>query len=412
MTASPNFEIRTRAADSQARTGTLRLAHGEVATPAFVPLATRGSVKTLEPRDVADLGYQMVLGNTFHLFLSPGQALMESYGGLGEFMRWPGPIITDSGGFQVFSMGHGSVADEIKGRARSGPGGGGRAGLSSSGAIISIEEDGVRFRSYRDGSVQFMSPETSMAMQGALRSDIALVFDECTPFHVTRDYTARSTERTHRWLERCLDWHAANGPEGQAVYGIVQGGVEPDLRRESAGVIAGSRAGGVAIGGSLGQNKEQMHEVVGWTTAELDRVASERPRHLLGIGDIDDLIIGVGMGIDTFDCAMPTRLARHGVAIVAEPEARWRVDLAKSRWKNSQEPIMDGCPCPTCRHGFTRGYLHYCARAGETTGPRLLTLHNLSFMSRLMADLRAAIDAGVLSEVSRQLLAGATPGDA
>ena len=410
MNAPPRFQIHTRAADSQARTGTLRLAHGEVATPAFVPLATRGSVKLLEPRDVADLGFEMVLGNTFHLFLSPGQALVESYGGLGEFMRWPGPIITDSGGFQVFSMGHGSVADEIKGRAKSGPGGGGRAGLSASGAILSIEEDGVRFRSYLDGSVQFMSPETSMAMQGALASDIALVFDECTPFHVTRSYTAASTQRTHRWLERCLDWHESHGPEGQVVYGIVQGGVEPDLRRESAELVGASRAGGVAIGGSLGQDKAQMSEVVSWTTSELDRVAFERPRHLLGIGDIDDLIIGVGLGIDTFDCAMPTRLARHGVAIVPDPDHRWRVDLAKARWRSSQEPIMEGCPCPTCAHGFTRGYLHYCARAGESTGPRLLTLHNLSFMSRLMADLRAAIDAGRLSEVSRRLLAGATPG--
>jgi queuine tRNA-ribosyltransferase len=410
VTASPNFHIHTRATDSQARTGTLALAHGEVATPAFVPLATRGSVKLLEPRDVADLGYDMVLGNTFHLFLSPGQELIEGYGGLGEFMRWPGPIITDSGGFQVFSMGHGSVADEIKGRAKSGPGGGGRAGLASSGAILSIEEDGVRFRSYLDGSVKFMSPETSMAMQGALRSDIALVFDECTPFHVTRDYTARSTERTHRWLERCLDWHAVSGPDGQVVYGIVQGGVEPDLRRESAEVVATSRAGGVAIGGSLGQNKEQMHEVVAWTTAALDRVAYARPRHLLGIGDIDDLIIGVGMGIDTFDCAMPTRLARHGVAVVPEPETRWRVDLAKARWKNSQEPIMEDCPCPTCTRGFTRGYLHYCSKTGETTGARLLTLHNLSFMARLMADLRTAIDAGRLADVSALLLAGAAPG--
>jgi queuine tRNA-ribosyltransferase len=412
VTASPSFQIHTRATDSQARTGTLKLAHGDVATPAFVPLATRGSVKTLEPRDVAALGLEMVLGNTFHLLLSPGPELMTAYGGLGEFMRWPGPIITDSGGFQVFSMGHGSVADEIKGRSRSGPGGGGRAGLNGSGSILSIEEDGVRFRSYRDGSLQFLSPETSMAMQAALASDIALVFDECTPFHVTREYTARSTERTHRWLERCLDWHEAHGPPHQLIYGIVQGGVEPDLRRASAEVIAGSRAGGVAIGGSLGQDKTQMQEVVGWTTAELDRVAEHRPRHLLGIGDIDDLIIGVGMGIDTFDCAMPTRLARHGVAIIPDPAGRWRVDLAKARWKDSQEPIMAGCECPTCAHGFTRGYLHYCAKAGETTGPRLLTLHNLSFMARLMADLRAAIDAGRLAEVSARLLGGAAPGSA
>jgi queuine tRNA-ribosyltransferase len=410
MTDGPSFSIHTRATDSQARTGTLNLAHGTVATPAFVPLATRGSVKTLDPSDVEALGYDMVLGNTFHLFLSPGRDLMRAYGGLGEFMRWKRPIITDSGGFQVFSMGHGSVADEIKGRSKSGPGGGGRTNRTTGGAILSIEEPGVRFRSYLDGSVQFLSPETSMEMQAALNSDIALVFDECTPFHVTRDYTAQSTERTHRWLERCLDWHEANGPRGQMVYGIVQGGVEPDLRRASTEVIATSRAGGVAIGGSLGQDKDQMHEVVGWTTAELDRVAYERPRHLLGIGDVDDLIVGVGMGIDTFDCAMPTRLARHGVAVVADPDARWRVDLAKARWKGSQEPIMEGCGCPACRQGVTRGYLHYCAKASETTGPRLLTLHNLHFLNTLMGDLRAAIDAGRLAEVSRRLLAGAVPG--
>jgi queuine tRNA-ribosyltransferase len=255
-----------------------------------------------------------------------------------------------------------------------------------------------------------MSPETSMEVQAALQSDIALVFDECTPFHVTRDYTARSTERTHRWLDRCLRWHELHGPEGQLVYGIVQGGIEHDLRTESAEVVAASDAFGVAIGGSLGQDKAQMHEVVGWSTEVLDRVALERPRHLLGIGDIDDLVSGVRQGIDTFDCAMPTRLARHGVAIVPEPDARWRVDLVKSRWRDSQEPVLDGCPCPTCAAGFTRGYLHYACRAGETTGPRLLTLHNLSYVGRLMADLRCAIDAQRLSEVADAFLNGAAPG--
>ena len=280
------FEIRTRATDSRARTGTLHLAHGDVQTPAFVPLATRGAVKTLEPRDVEALGYEMVLGNTFHLYLSPGAEALDDYGGLNEFMRWHRPIITDSGGFQVFSMGHGSVADEIKGRGRGG------AAAGSSGSILSISEEGVRFRSYIDGGERFMAPETSMAVQAALRSDIALVFDECTPFHVTRDYTARSTERTHRWLERCLDWHAANGPRDQLVYGIVQGGVELDLRTESAQTVAASRCGGVAIGGSLGQDKPQMHTVVDWSTAALEQTAPERPRHLLGIGDIDDLLVG------------------------------------------------------------------------------------------------------------------------
>ena len=391
------FDLRTQARDSRARTGTLRLAHGTVQTPAFVPLATRGAVKTLEPRDVAALGYEMVLGNTFHLLLSPGPELVADFGGLNEFMRWPAPIITDSGGFQVFSMGHGSVANEIKGRGRV---------TSSNGSIVSIEEDGVRFRSYLDGSSQFLSPETSMQVQAALRSDIALVFDECTPFHVSRDYTARSTERTHRWLDRCLRWHEQQGPPEQAVYGIVQGGVEQDLRLQSTETVAASTCDGIAIGGSLGQDKAQMHEVVSWTTAALERVAPERPRHLLGIGEIDDLIAGVELGIDTFDCAMPTRLARHGVALVPDPTARWRVDLVKSRWRQSHESLIDGCGCPACAGAFTRGYLNYLCRAHEQTGARLITLHNLHFIARLMTTLRRAIDEGRLAAVAAALRAG------
>jgi queuine tRNA-ribosyltransferase len=359
-------------------------------------------VKALEPDDVERLGYEMVLGNTFHLFLAPGAELVAEFGGLNEFMRWPRPIITDSGGFQVFSMGHGTVADEIKGRRG--------IAAEGAGAIVGIDEQGVRFRSYIDGSERFLSPEISMSVQAALGSDVALVLDECTPFHVTRDYTARSTERTHRWLERCLRWHAAEGPPAQAVYGIVQGGVEHDLRVESACVVAASGCDGIAIGGSLGQDKPQMYEVVSWTTRELERLAPGRPRHLLGIGDIDDLIAGVELGIDTFDCAMPTRLGRHGVAVVPEPAARWRVDLAKGRWAHDRGPILDGCPCPACAGGYSRAYIHYLLRAGELTGLRLVTLHNLSFVARLMEDLRAAIDAERLPAVAAALRAGAAPG--
>jgi queuine tRNA-ribosyltransferase len=399
------FTIAACSPTSRARRGTLHLAHGDVQTPTFVPLATRGAVKTLEPRDVAALGYEMVLGNTFHLFLAPGHELVAEMGGLNEFMRWDGPIITDSGGFQVFSMGYGSVADEIKGR-RGQPSG----ASDSNGTILAIEEEGVRFRSYLDGGERFMGPETSMTVQAALGSDIALVFDECTPFHVTREYTARSMDRTHRWLARCLDWHERHGPEGQVVYGIIQGGVEHDLRMVSTGAVAASRCDGIAIGGSLGQDKAQMHEVVDWTTAELDRVAPDRPRHLLGIGEIDDLIVGVRQGIDTFDCAMPTRLGRHGVALIPDPDGRWRVDLVKGRWRRSREPIMEGCPCPACSAGFSRGYLHYLLRAHELTGLRLVTLHNLSFMARVMADLREGIAGDRLDEVADALLAGAAPG--
>jgi queuine tRNA-ribosyltransferase len=395
------FTVRTRCSQSLARTGALHLTHGDVQTPAFVPLATRAAVKTLEPRDVAALGYEMVLGNTFHLLLAPGPELVARFGGLHEFMRWNQPIITDSGGFQVFSMGHGNVADEIKGRGRSREG---------TGTILSIAEEGVRFRSYVDGGERFLGPESSMEVQAALHSDIALVLDECTPFHVSRDYTARSTERTHRWLERCLRWHAEHGPRDQAVYGIVQGGVEDDLRRESAGAVAASSCDGIAIGGTLGRDKTQMHQVVSWATAELERLAPERPRHLLGIGDVDDLIAGVELGIDTFDCAMPTRLGRHGVALIPEPGARWRVDLPKSRWRESTAPILEGCPCPTCAGGYSRAYLHYLLRAGEPTAQRLVTLHNLSFIARLMDDLRRAIDSGRFAEATAALRAGAAPG--
>ena len=413
--------IAARDPRSLARAGVLHTAHGDVRTPAFVPLATKATIRGLLPEEVARLGYEMVLGNTFHLHLRPGEELIERLGGLHRFMDWGGPIITDSGGFQVFSMGHGTVADEIKARPspRSPRDAQGRAAQDRegpdtarerSGAILEISEDGVRFRSYVDGRERFLSPEGSMAVQAALGSDVALVFDECTPFHVDRDYTARSTERTHRWLQRCLRWHAAHGPAGQLVYGIVQGGVYEDLRRASARVVAASGCDGVAIGGSLGSEKAQMYEVVRFAAEELGGVHEALPRHLLGIGEVDDLIAGVELGIDTFDCAMPTRLGRHGTALVPDPEARWRLDLVKSRWRESPEPLLEGCSCPACTRGLSRAYLSYLVRAGELTGMRLLTLHNLAFIAGVMADLRGAIVDGRLPEVAAALRAGAAPG--
>jgi queuine tRNA-ribosyltransferase len=392
------LRILARDPGTRARSGVLTTAHGDVRTPAFVPLATKATIKGLLPSEVAALGYDMVLGNTFHLFLDPGHELVRRFGGLHDFMGWRGPIVTDSGGFQVFSMGHGTIADEVKGRAPSGP--------NRRGRVLAIDEDGVRFRSYLDGSERYLAPETAMEIQAALGSDLALVFDECTPFNVSRDYTARSTERKHRWLRRCLDWHAAHGPEDQLVYGIVQGGVYRDLRVESAETIAASGCAGIAVGGSLGDVKEQMYEVVDWTTAALP---ADRPRHLLGIGEIDDLVRGVELGIDTFDCAMPTRLGRHGMALVPQPETRWRVDLTQARWRESDEPLLDGCPCPACAAGFTRGYLCYLARARELTAMRLLTLHNLAFVERVMRRLREAIAAGRLAETAAGLRAGEAP---
>jgi queuine tRNA-ribosyltransferase len=413
------LKIEARDGSSNARAGVLETAHGDVRTPAFVPLATKATVKGLLPAEVAALGYEMVLGNTFHLLLNPGPELIERFGGMGRFMGWDGPIVTDSGGFQVFSMGHGTVAEEIKSRPSRGRGGGGRddvggqggAGGCASpgereGAILAIEEEGVRFRSYVDGNERFLSPEGSMATQAALGSDLALVFDECTPFHVDREYTARSTERTHRWLERCLGWHAEHGPGDQLVYGIVQGGVYEDLRSESAQTIAESGCDGIAIGGSLGGEKAQMYEVVGYATRELGGEHERKPRHLLGIGEVDDLIRGVELGIDTFDCAMPTRLGRHGTALVPDPENRWRVDLKKAQWRESEEPLLEGCECPACAEGLSRAYLSYLARAGELTGARLLTMHNLAFLAGLMKDLRAGILDGDLRNVAGAWRAG------
>jgi queuine tRNA-ribosyltransferase len=391
VTAGP-FEIVARA--GRARAGVLRTGHGEVRTPAFVPLASTGTVKTLHAAEVEALGYEMVLGNTFHLFIQPGHELIERMGGLQEFMGWRGPIVTDSGGFQVFSMGHGSVADEIKRR---------RGDRES--RILSIDEEGVRFRSYVDGAERFMGPETSMEVQAALGSDVALAFDECTPFHSDRDYTAGSTERTHRWLDRCLSWSRAHAPEGQLLFGIVQGGVYEDLRRASAERVASSGVDGVAIGGSLGREKAEMQEVVGWA---LDHIPDAAPRHLLGIGDVDDVLASVAMGVDSFDCATPTRIGRHGTALVAEPDRRWRLDLHKPEWAESREPISPDCPCPACAE-HTRGYLHYLSRIGELTAARLITLHNLTFMAALMRGIREAIVEGRLDDHSRTILAGGSP---
>jgi queuine tRNA-ribosyltransferase len=381
------FTITAR--DGAARAGVIHTAHGEVLTPAFVPLASTATVKSLQAAEVAELGYDMVLGNTFHLFIQPGAELVAEMGGLHEFMGWSGAIITDSGGYQVFSMGHGSVAEEVK-RRRERP----------NSMIVSIEEKGVRFRSYLDGSERFMGPETSMEVQAKLGSDIALVFDECTPFHVEREYTVRSTERTHRWLDRCLSWHAEHGPRSQLVYGIVQGGVYEDLRTESTRYVAESNVDGIAIGGSLGQTKDQMREVVGWSLAALP---AEPPRHLLGIGDVDDLVHAVGAGVDSFDCATPTRLARHGTALVNDPERRWRLDLTKGSHRASRERIDPNCPCPACRE-HTRGYLHYLIRANELTAKRLITLHNLTFMAELMRGMREAIEARRFASFAEETL--------
>jgi queuine tRNA-ribosyltransferase len=389
-----SFEIA--ASDGAARTGRLGTAHGPIATPAFIPLATRGSVRSLTAAEVDGLGYELVLGNTFHLFLTPGAERIASLGGLHSFMSWERAVITDSGGFQVFSLAHGNVADEIKGRR-------GRAG--SSGSVLEISEEGVRFRSYVDGSERFLSPEESMRVQAALGSDIALAFDECTPFHADRDYTARSTERTHRWLDRCVAWHEREGPPSQALFGIVQGGVHEDLRRESAERVSAAPVDGLAIGGTLGRDKPEMYGVLDLT---LPHLPPEAPKHLLGIGEPDDLLAGIGRGIDLFDCAVPTRLARHGMALAPLPAERFRFDLRKAAFAEDQDPPAPGCPCPTCA-AHTRAYLHYLCRERELTGVHLLSIHNLAFLHEVVRGAREAIAGARFDTYREAVLGGAAP---
>jgi len=391
------FDIDAR--DGRARAGVVHTAHGPIETPAFIPLATKGTVRALESAEVAELGYQLILGNTYHLFVSPGPERIAAAGGLHGFMDWERALITDSGGFQVFSLAHGGVANEVKGSGRQGGEGASK---------VEISEEGARFRSYRDGSELFISPEVSMSVQAALGSDIALAFDECTPFHADRDYTARSTERTHRWLERCVAWHGENAPERQALFGIVQGGVHEDLRRESAQAVSEAGVDGLAIGGTLGRDKEEMAAVLAMTAPLLPEEAA---KHLLGIGEVDDLLGGVALGLDVFDCAVPTRLSRHGVALAPSPETRWRLDLRKAGWVGDRRPLVEGCPCRTCQH-HDRDYVSYLSRAEELTGVRLIVVHNLTYMRELTQGARAAIIAGRFGAYRAAVLAGTAPWDA
>ncbi len=391
------FEIGAR--DGAARTGTIHTPHGPIATPAFIPLATKGSVRGLDTDEVAGLGYELILGNTYHLFVSPGPERIAAAGGLHGFTNWTRAFITDSGGFQVFSLAHGGVANEVKGSGRSG---------GEQGSKVEIAEEGARFRSYRDGSELFISPEVSMQVQAALGADIALVFDECTPFHADREYTARSTARTHRWLDRCLEWHRQQGPAGQAMFGIVQGGIHEDLRRESAQRVSEAAVDGLAIGGTLGRDKEEMAAVLALTVPLLPEAA---PKHLLGIGEVDDLLGGIALGLDVFDCAVPTRLARHGVALAPSPQTRFRLDLRKAGWVGDREPLVAGCPCPACQR-HDRDYLSYLSRAEELTAVRLLCLHNLTYMRELTDGARRAIEASRFDAYRTAVLTGATPWDA
>ncbi len=385
MTDIPGFEFEILARDqaSRARHGRLATPHGTLETPAFIFCATKAAIKATDPRALKEHNVDIILANTYHLMLQPGAELIERMGGLHRFMAWDGPMLTDSGGFQIFSLGHGSVAEEVKGARRND-----RATL-----LIEVGEEGAKFRSYIDGSLHTLTPESSIDIQRKLGPDLVVVLDECTPFHVDRDYTARSLELTHRWADRSLAEFERGADGRQALYGILQGGVYEDLRREAAEFVQSRPFFGHAIGGCLGADGEQMLEVVGHAMQHLD---SERPVHLLGIGGVRDIWTAVALGIDTFDCVAPTRIARHGWALARGAGTKNRLNLKNARFRDDQKPLESECNCHACSR-FSRAYLHHLFKAGEILGIQLVTLHNIAFVTRLMTTIRKAVAAGRLA---------------
>jgi len=384
----PNFHFEVLQQDpaNQARLGRLTTPHGTLETPNFIFCATKAAIKGASPADLATIQADIILSNTYHLLLQPGADIIEKMGGLHRFMGWQGPMLTDSGGFQIFSLGHGSVAEEIKGNRKT----------DGSATLKKITEAGAVFTSYVDGSTHTLTPELSMQVQRQLGADLIVVLDECTPFHVERDYTARSMEMTHRWADRCLNEFARHHDGRQALYGVVQGGVYADLRQVAAESISARPFFGHAVGGSLGADKAQMYEVVEYAMQHLRR---DRPVHLLGIGGVEDIWKGVALGIDTFDCVAPTRIARHGWALVRWNE-RGRLNFLNARFRRDDGPLDPECDCPTCQQ-YSRAYIHHLFKAGELLGMHLLTVHNMRFMTRLLTTIREAIQTGQF-EAARQ----------
>ena len=342
--------------DGAARRGELTLAHGTLQTPAFMPVGTYGTVKAMSPAELVEAGAEIVLGNTFHLWLRPGLAVIEKHGGLHRFMAWDRPILTDSGGFQVFSLGE----------------------------LRKISEEGVAFQSPINGDKLFLTPEESMRIQRVLDSDIVMVFDECTGYPATRELAAESMRLSARWAQRSKRAHAGNA---NALFGIVQGGMYEDLRDESLAALAAIGFDGYAIGGvSVGEPKEDMARIVAHTAPRLPKDA---PRYLMGVGTPEDLVAAVSQGIDMFDCVLPTRNARNGWLFTRAGDVR----IKNAKHREDLSPLDAQCACYTCRH-FTRAYLHHLHRANEILGARLNTIHNLHYYLELMRGMREAIAAG------------------
>lgn len=349
------FDLLKTSSDTKARRGRFHTPHGVIETPVFMPVGTKATVKAMTPEEVKDLGAMIILSNTYHLHVRPGSELIREAGGLHKFMNWHGPILTDSGGFQVFSL---------QGRRK-------------------ITEQGVTFQSHLDGQKIFMGPEEAIAIQHNLGSDIMMVFDECAPIPATYDYVLASVDRTTRWAERCLAAHDKR--DKQALFGIIQGGLFEDLRRRSAEAITAMDFPGFAIGGlSVGETKQEMLEVLDYLP---DLMPENKPRYLMGVGTPEDLVDGVLRGVDMFDCVAPTRIARHGMAYTSSGD----VSIKQSKYERDFSPLDSECGCYTCQN-YTKAYLRHLYKAGEILSARLLTTHNLYYLINLMAQMRQAIE--------------------
>ena len=348
------YELIKTCKQTGARLGRLHTPHGVIETPIFMPVGTQATVKAMTPEELKEIGSQIILSNTYHLYMRPGHDLIERAGGLHKFMNWDKPILTDSGGFQVFSLG----------------------------PLRKIKEEGVEFRSHLEGSKHFLSPEKATEIQNALGSDIIMAFDECAPYPADRQYVKNSLERTTRWLERCKAAHKY--PEKQALFGIVQGGMYKELREQSAKEITAIDLPGYAIGGlSVGEPKDMMYEVLDYTVPLLPE---DKPRYLMGVGSPDDLLEGVLRGIDMFDCVLPTRIARNGTAMTSQG----KVVVRNASYAEDFTSLDPECDCYTCKN-YTKAYLRHLIKCNEILGARLLTIHNLHFLLKMMENVREAI---------------------
>ena len=359
-----DFEILHQETDTQARLGRLMTAHGPVNTPVFMPVGTLATVKTQSPRDLVNEGFEIILGNTYHLFLRPGTEIIEQHGGLHRFMGWERAILTDSGGFQVWSLGR----------------------------LNRITDDGVEFQSHLDGSRLFLGPREAMAIQRALASDIAMVFDECIPYPAEKEYASRSIQRTIDWAKICRDQPRA---PNQLVFGIGQGGEFADLREECARALAELDFDGYAIGGcAVGEPAEQIIEGV---RRSIPFLPEAKPRYLMGVGELDQMVESIAAGVDMFDCVIPTRYARNGTAFTRGG----RLAVKNAAFKNDLRPLEQDCNCYTCQH-FTRAYLRHLFHCGEVLGLHLLTTHNLHRFNQTLAEIRVAISENRLKDFALQ----------